>query len=44
MKNIILENKDYIRVYENCSLRKGWVIIAQIPVSKWSNSKYDKYR
>lgn len=44
MKKMILENEDYVRVYENCPFRKGWIISLQVPTSEWSNSKYDKYR
>lgn len=44
MNKMIIENEDYVRVYENCRFRKGWVIKLQVLKSEWSNEKYNEYR
>ena len=41
---LILKDKDYVKVYENCPFRKGRIIILQVSKSKWDSPKYDKYR
>ena len=35
---------DYVKVYENCPFRHGWIIVLQVHKNDWNNPEYDKYR
>ncbi|GMX64434.1 hypothetical protein Elgi_37030 [Paenibacillus elgii] len=44
MKKMIRESGNYVQVYEECSFRKGWIIVLQVTKSEWLDSRYDIYR
>jgi hypothetical protein len=44
MDKLILDNGDYVRVYENCPIRKGWIIVLQVSKSDWNKPQYNNYR
>lgn len=44
MDYLIIDNDDYVRVFENCMYRHGYTCVLQVPVKDWENKKYDKYR
>lgn len=44
LKRMISDDGDYVKVYLNCPIRHGWIIVAQISKDEWNNPEYDKYR
>lgn len=44
MDTLIISNDDYVRVFEKCIYRHGWICTLQVPIKDWEDKKYNKYR
>lgn len=44
MKKFKIVTDGYVRVFEDCPQRHGWIIVLQVSEDAWLDSKYDKYR